>query len=90
MDDHTRPDIEMRLDGSFVDPPQVPWSARLLRYAAIAAILSVALFGALLLLGLALFMIPVAIGSVLLAWAAFRYRLWKMGRSGGGRDIFSP
>jgi hypothetical protein len=90
MNNHSPPEIDMRPDGSFVDPPEVPLSAKIFRIALVVAILGAALAGAVLLIGFALFMIPVAIGSAVIAWGAFRYRMWKMGRSaGGGRDIFS-
>lgn len=88
MKDQRPPEIEMRPDGSFVDPPRVPLSVRIFRIALVVAILAAALAGAVLLIGFALFMIPVAIASAAVAWGAFRYRMWKMGRSGGGRDIF--
>jgi len=91
MNEHLPPEIEMRPDGSFVDPPTVPWSVRILRVAIILAVLSAALAGAILLIGFALFLIPVAIGAAVVAWAAFRYRLWKVSRSAGGtRNIFRP
>lgn len=91
MKDHPPPEIDMRPDGSFVDPPRVPLSAKIFRIALVVAILAAALAGAVLLIGFALFMIPVAIASALVAWGAFRYRMWKMGGSvRGGRDIFRP
>lgn len=91
MKDHPPPEIEMRPDGSFVDPPRVPLSAKIFRIALVVAILAAALAGAILLIGVALFMIPVAIGSAAVAWGAFRYRMWKRGRSGSGsRTIFRP
>jgi len=81
----------MRADGSFVDPPTVPLSVRILRAAIVLAVLSAALAGAILLIGFALFLIPVAIGAAVVAWAAFRYRLWKVSRSAGGSgQIFRP
>jgi len=82
------PEIEMRADGSFVDPPVIPLSAKIFRVALVLAVLAVAFSAAVLLIGFALFMIPVAIASTLIAWAAFRYRVWRMGNSfGGGRDV---
>lgn len=85
----------MRPDGSFVDPPTVPLSAKIFRIALVMAVLAVALTLAVLLIGFALFMIPVAIASAGVAWGAFRYRMWKMrrsvgGRSTGGGDMFRP
>ena len=87
MSERPPPEIEMRPDGSFVDPPRVPLSAKIFRIALVVAVLAVALAVAVLLIGFALFMIPVAIASALIAWGAFRYRMWKMGNSGGGRGL---
>lgn len=89
MKEHLPPEIEMRPDGSFVDPPALPLSAKVFRVALVVAVLAAALAGAVFLVGVALFMIPLALGSAVVAWGAFRYRMWKMGRSvGGGRDVF--
>lgn len=86
MREHLPPEIDMRPDGSFVDPPRLPLSVKIFRIALVMAVLAVALTVAVLLIGFALFMIPVAIASALIAWGAFRYRLWRMERS-GGRDL---
>jgi hypothetical protein len=85
MRDIQPPEIEMRPDGSFVDPRAEPLSVKIFRAAVVLAVLAIAFTAAVLLIGFALFMSPVAFGSVLVAWAAFRYRLWRMGASGSGR-----
>jgi hypothetical protein len=36
----------------------------------------------------ALLLIPVAVAAVVIAWLAFRYQVWKAGRSSGGRSVW--
>ena len=89
MSEWRPPEIEMRPDGTFVDPPRLPWSVRIFRAAALLAIFAAMVAGAIFLIGFALILIPVAVTFALVAWAALRYRIWKATRSiGGGRDIF--
>ncbi|MSO91649.1 MAG: hypothetical protein EXR01_08845 [Acetobacteraceae bacterium] len=85
MNDRLPPEIDMRPDGSFVDPPHLPWSAWIFRATALVATLAAALAGAVFLIGFALILIPVALGSALIAWAALRYRFWKVLRSANGK-----
>jgi len=72
--------LDMTPDGQFRTPPQAPWAARILRYAIVVAVLAGALAAAALVLWFALLLIPVAIGAALIAYAAFRWRLWKLRR----------
>ncbi|MSP05147.1 MAG: hypothetical protein EXR05_07885 [Acetobacteraceae bacterium] len=89
MSERLPPEIEMRPDGTFVDPPRPLWSARIFRIAALLAIFAALVAAAIFLIGFALILIPVAFGSALVAWAALRYRIWKAARSmGDRRDIF--
>ena len=55
------------------------WSARILRYAIVVAVLAAGLAVAALMLWFALILIPVALGAGLIAYGAFRYRMWKAG-----------
>ena len=68
--------IDMTPDGEFASSAP-PLSAQILRtavlIAAIAGTVAVALW-------LALILIPVAVGAALVAYAAFRYRMWKLQR----------
>jgi hypothetical protein len=55
--------------------------------AVIAGGLSLAAFA----LWLALLILPVALGAGVIAWAMFRYRIWKAQRSvGGQRQVWRP
>jgi len=78
-------------DGSFVEPPTPPLALRIFRAALIIAVLAAAGAAAIFLLGIALILIPVAIGAGLIAWAALRFQLWRAQRSAGGPpDLFRP
>jgi len=70
-------DIDMNADGTFVDPPAPSVAERVLRAAIIAAVLAAGLAIAMLALWFALILIPVAIGAALVAWAAWRWRVWR-------------
>lgn len=87
--------IDMTPQGEFRTPPPAPWSARILRYAIIVAVLAAGVAVAALMLWFALILIPVALGAALIAYAAFRYRVWQArkarssgGGSSGGGDIY--
>ena len=82
--------LDMTPDGQFRTPPQAPWAARILRYAIVVAVLAGALAAAALVLWFALILIPVAIGAALVAYAAFRWRLWKLRRSYPGQGVMRP
>lgn len=85
------PDLDMTPDGRFLDPPATPVIARVVRGAIVVAAISGVAAAALLALWFALLLIPVAIGAGLLAWAAFRFQLWRAGRSfGRERDLSRP
>jgi hypothetical protein len=71
-------DLNMTPDGQFVDPPAPSLSARILRAAILLAVLAGMIGLAALALWFALILIPIAIGAALVAWAAFRFRLWRM------------
>ena len=70
----------MTPDGRFVEPPAASLATQLLRYALIVAVLAGGLAIAALALWFALVLIPVAIGAALVAYGAFRWRLWRLQR----------
>jgi len=91
MLDRIPPELEMRPDGSFVEPPSAPLATRIFRIALIVTLLAASAAAAIFLLGVALILIPVAIGGALIAWAAFRFQMWRAGKSAGSqRDLFGP
>ena len=74
------PTLDMTPEGEFVTPPRATWSAKLMRYAIVVAVLAGMLAVAALVLWAALILIPVAIGAALVAYGLFRWRLWQARR----------
>ncbi len=84
--------IDMTTEGEFVDPPQTeyfrgafngrraPLTERIGRTAVVVAVLAVLLCVAALALWFALALIPVVIVSSAVAWAAYRFQLWRARR----------
>ena len=77
--------IDMTPDGQFRTPPPTPWASRILRYAIVVGVLAAGLAMAAFALWFALTLIPIVIGAVVVAYAAFRWRLWKARRAYAGR-----
>lgn len=73
--------IDMTADGAFRTPPPTPLANRILRWAIVIGVLAAGLAVAALMLWFALILIPIALGAGLIAYAAFRYRMWKAGAS---------
>jgi hypothetical protein len=73
-------EIEMRADGSFVDPPRLTLGQRILRVILIVAGLASLVAAGFLFVGLALLLIPAALGAAAVAWGMLRYRMWQLGR----------
>jgi len=80
MTDRVPIEIEMRTDGSFVEPPRLTIGQRVLRVALMVAALSALVAAGFLFLGLALLLIPASLGAAAVAWGVLRYRLWKLSR----------
>ena len=81
MSDRVPPDLDLLPDGSF-SPRRPPLAARIFRWAVVIALLAVTLALAAFALWFALVLIPVAIVAGLIAWLAFRYQVWRAGKSG--------
>lgn len=86
MNDRLPPELDMTPEGEFRDPPAVPLAERIFRYALVFAVLAGLVCVALLALWFAIALIPVVLGAALIAWLAFRYRLWQA--SGGWDRMF--
>ena len=87
----TKPELEMTIEGDFVEPPKPPLVTRILISAILIAIIAGAASLAAFILGLALFILPIAVGAGVIAWLAFRYQLWRARRSvSGQRDVWRP
>ena len=80
MTERTEMQIEMRADGTFVDPPRLSFAQRALRVAIAIAILAALVTAGFLLVGLALLLIPAALAAAMVAWGIFRYQIWRLGR----------
>lgn len=91
MNQHRPPELDMTLDGEFVEPPHPPITSRIMLWAIIVAVMAGALAIAAFALWLALLILPVAVGAGLIAYGMFRYRLWRAQHSlGGQRNLWRP
>jgi hypothetical protein len=91
MNQRRPPELDMTIEGEFVSPPVAPLTSRILMWAVAVAIIAGALSLAAFALWLALLILPVALGAAVIAWAMFRYRLWRAQRSmGGQRNVWHP
>jgi hypothetical protein len=91
MNQRRPPELDMTLQGEFVAPPTAPISSRILMWAIIIAVMAGALSLAALALWLALIILPVAVGAAAVAWAMFRYRVWRAQKSvSGHRGVWRP
>jgi membrane protein implicated in regulation of membrane protease activity len=81
----------MTVNGEFVSPPTAPISTRIFMWAIVIAVLAGALSIAAFALWVALIILPVAFGAAVVAWAMFRYRVWRAQRSvGDPRNLRRP
>ncbi len=71
----------MTIEGEFVSPPKPTIANRILVWAVVIAVVAGALSLAAFALWLALLILPVAVGAAFIAWAMFRYRLWRAQRT---------
>jgi hypothetical protein len=91
MDQRRPPELDMTINGEFVSPPRAPISSRIFMWAIVIAVVAGALSFAALALWVALLILPVAVGAAVVAWAIFRYRVWRMQRSmSGQRAVWRP
>jgi hypothetical protein len=77
--------IDMNPDGSFAPPRATPLADRILRGAVVLAALAGMVAFGLLALWAALIAIPVALGAGAVAYAAWRWRVWRAGGGFGSR-----
>jgi fatty acid desaturase len=82
------PEIELLPDGSY-RPRRPPIAARIFAWAAVVAVVAIALMVASFALWFALILIPVVVVAGAIAWLAFRYQVWRAGAS-GRRDGWPP
>jgi membrane protein implicated in regulation of membrane protease activity len=85
------PELDMTLEGEFVTPPTPPISARIMVWAVVIALITGGVALAALALWVALIILPVALGAAVVAYALFRYRMWRAQRSvGGQQSVWRP
>jgi hypothetical protein len=89
-DPETRHDLHMTPDGRFVEPPATPWAAKIFRWAVVVAVLAAALALAAVVLWFALILVPIAVSAALIAWAAFRWRMWRAGSRPPSHPPYRP
>lgn len=81
----------MTIDGEFVSPPTPSIGTRILMWAVVIAVIAGALSLAAFALWLALLILPVALGAAVVAWAMFRYRIWRAQRTmAAERGVWRP
>ena len=81
----------MTINGEFVSPPRAPIVSRIFVWAVVIAVIAGALSVAAFALWIALLILPVAVGAAVVAWAMFRYRIWRAQRAmGAQRTIWRP
>jgi len=76
--------IDMTLEGDFVAPPPgslPPVGARLMVWAIVATMLAISVLIVGLTLWFLVMILPLIVGAGLVAYLAFRYQLWRSGRS---------
>ncbi|MGE0418496.1 MAG: hypothetical protein AB7O80_16970 [Acetobacteraceae bacterium] len=85
------PELDMTIEGDFRTPPKPPLLSRILFWAIVVAVIAGALTIAAFALWIALLILPVAIGAAIIAWAIYRYQIWRAGgslrRDGRGRVL---
>ena len=79
------PQLDMTPDGQFLEPPRETPADKLLRYGVVVAAIAGLVAVAALALWLAMILIPVAILAAAVAYGAFRWRMWRRGRSAGSQ-----
>jgi hypothetical protein len=76
--------IDMTLEGDFVAPPPgslPPVGARLMVWAVVATMVAISVLIVALTLWFLVMILPLILGAGLIAYIAFRYQLWRSGRS---------
>ena len=76
--------IDMTLEGEFVSPPpqaRPPIGARIMLWAIVAMVLAVTLLIVAVTFWFVVMVLPLVLAAALIAYLAFRYQLWRAGRS---------
>jgi uncharacterized membrane protein len=76
--------IDMTLEGEFTAPPPSPGpplGARIMLWAVVAIVLCLAVLMVALTFWFVVMLLPLVLAAALVAYVAFRYQLWRHGRS---------
>jgi hypothetical protein len=73
-------ELNMTVDGRFIDPPRTPVSLQVFRVAILVACIAAGLAIAAVAIWFALMLVPVALVAAAVAWGAWRWQLWRAGR----------
>jgi hypothetical protein len=76
--------INMTLEGEFVAPPphpRPPISARIMLWAIVAMVLAITALIVAVTFWFVVMILPLVLAAALIAYLAFRYQLWRAGRS---------
>jgi hypothetical protein len=94
MNNHRPPELDMTLEGGFVEPPRPPVPpilSRVMLWAIVVAVLAGALSIAAFALWLALLILPVAVGAAVVAYGVFRFQAWRGQQSvSSQRNLWRP
>jgi hypothetical protein len=74
--------VEMTIEGDFVDPPRgprVPFGTRVMVWAAAFAAVAIAGVVAVFALWVLAVLVPIAVIAAAIAYAVFRYQVWRNG-----------
>lgn len=78
-------------DGSFRQPARPPILTRIVIWAAVIAVIAGGLAAAAFALWIALILLPVALIAGVIAWATFRFQLWRaQGSISRHRQVWRP
>ena len=91
MNTHRPPDLDMNLQGEFVEPPRPPIQSRIMLWAIVVAVLAGAFTIAAAALWLAMVLLPIAVGAGAVAYGLYRFQAWRAGASiSGQRNLWRP
>lgn len=88
MSNRQPPLIDMTPDGRFREPPRTPLATRIAMTAVAVAAVTGIVAVLVLMLWFALALIPLALGAALVAYAAFRFQIWRVRRNAAGRNLY--
>lgn len=83
MSSKNPPELDMTIEGNFVAPDKQPFINRVMVWAIIIAVVAGAVCIAAFALAVALWLLPVALGAGVVAYAMVQYRIWRARKAFG-------